>query len=58
MEQESDFSGGSFETMNPGTGRVNKSLKKKEAEFKANKLVESFMFVYLSDYMKTLEVPN
>jgi hypothetical protein len=58
MEIESDFSNGSFLIENPGIGRVNQSLKKKEAEFKADKQIESFMFVYLSDYMKTIEIPN
>ncbi|WP_281231921.1 hypothetical protein [Flavobacterium gelatinilyticum] len=37
--------------------RENKALKKKEAEFKADKQVDSFMFMFLSDYIKTIEIP-
>lgn len=48
----------SFLVGNPGTGRENKSLKKKEAEFKADKQMDSFMFAFLSDYMKTIEIPT
>jgi len=58
MGMGADLSNGSFLIENPGIGKVNQSLKKKEAEFKADKLIESFMFVYLSDYMKTIEIPN
>jgi hypothetical protein len=58
MGMESNFSNGSFLIENPGIGRVNQSLKKKEAEFRADKQIESFMFVYLSDYMKTIEIPK
>jgi hypothetical protein len=58
IEIESDFSNGSFLIENPGNGRVNQSLKKKEAEFRADKQIESFMFVYLHDYMKTIEIPT
>jgi hypothetical protein len=43
---------------NPGIGRENKSLKKKEAEFNADKQIDSFLFVFLSDYMKTIEIPT
>jgi hypothetical protein len=43
---------------NPGLGRENKSLKKKEAEFRADKEIDSFMFAFLSDYMKTIEIPT
>ena len=43
---------------NPGTGKENKSLKKKEAEFRADKQIDSFMFVFLNDYMKTIEIPT
>jgi hypothetical protein len=49
---------GSFLIGNPGIGRENESLKKKEAEFNAEKQVDSFMFAFLSDYMKTIEIPT
>lgn len=39
-------------------GKENKSLKRKEAEFKADKQLDSFMFAFLNDYMKTIEIPN
>ena len=43
---------------NPGIGKENKSLKQKEAEFRADKQIDSFMFVFLNDYMKTIEIPT
>jgi hypothetical protein len=46
-----------FLVENPGVGRENKSLKKKEAEFRADKEMDSFMFAFLSDYIKTMEIP-
>ncbi len=49
---------GVFSIENPGIGRENKSLKKKEAEFNADKQIDSFMFIFLSDYMKTIEIPT
>ncbi len=55
---QSDLSNGLFLNDNPGLGRVNESLKKKEAEFKANKQVDSFMFTFLNNYMKTIEIPT
>lgn len=58
MGQESEYPGSSLRVVHPGIGRENKSLTKKEAEFKADKFIESFMFIYLNDYMKTIEVPN
>ena len=58
MGIQSDFSKGSFLIGNPGIGKENQSLKKKEAEFRADKQIESFMFVYLKNYMKTIEIPN
>lgn len=38
--------------------KENKYLKQKEAEFKADKETDSFLFLFLSDYMKTLEIPK
>lgn len=58
MFAQSDFSNSSFLIINPGTGRQNESLKKKEAEFKAEKQLDSFMFAFLNDYMKTIEIPT
>lgn len=55
---EMGMSDNSFLVGNPGTGRENQSLKKKEAEFKAEKQMDSFMFAFLSDYMKTIEIPT
>jgi hypothetical protein len=43
---------------NPGIGKENKSLKQKEAEFRADKQIDSFMFAFLNDYMKTIEIPT
>lgn len=37
--------------------KENKYLKEKEAAYKAEKEVESFMFIFLNDYMKTIEIP-
>ncbi|KFF05180.1 hypothetical protein [Flavobacterium reichenbachii] len=37
--------------------KENKYLKQKEADYKADKQVESFMFIFLNDYMKTIEIP-
>ncbi|OXB20804.1 hypothetical protein B0A80_17925 [Flavobacterium tructae] len=37
--------------------KENKYLKQKEADYKADKEVESFMFIFLNDYMKTIEIP-
>jgi len=37
--------------------KENKYLKQKEVEYKADKEVESFMFIFLNDYMKTIEIP-
>jgi hypothetical protein len=38
--------------------KENKSLKRKEAEFKVDKQLDSFMFAFLNDYIKTIEIPN
>lgn len=38
--------------------KENKYLKQKEAEFKADKEVDSFMFLFLDDYIKTIDIPN
>lgn len=56
-EGEMGISNSVFLIENPGLGRENKSLKKKEAEFRADKQIDSFMFAFLSDYMKTIEIP-
>lgn len=37
--------------------KENKYLKQKEAEYKAGKQLDSFMFSFLNDYMKTIEIP-
>lgn len=55
---QSDLSNGLYLSENPGIGRKNESLKAKEAEFKADKQVDSFMFAFLNDYMKTIEIPT
>lgn len=57
-EGETGTSNGVFLIENPGIGKENKSLKKKEAEFRADKEMDSFMFAFLSDYMKTIEIPT
>ena len=60
-DSEGDFFGmsnSSFLIENPGIGKENKSLKQKEAEFRADKEIDSFMFAFLSDYMKTIEIPT
>lgn len=51
-------SNNSFLIENPGTGKENQSLKKKEVEFRADKQIDSFMFAFLSDYMKIIEIPT
>lgn len=38
--------------------KENKYLQQKEAEFKAEKQVDSFLFLFLDDYIKTLEIPK
>lgn len=38
--------------------RINKSLQLKEAEYKADKELDSFMFIFLDDFMKTIEIPK
>ncbi|WP_445454389.1 hypothetical protein [Flavobacterium sp. 25HG05S-40] len=38
--------------------KENKYLKQKEAEFKAEKELDSFMFLFLDDYIKTIDIPN
>jgi hypothetical protein len=58
MMLQSDLSGGSFFIENPSIGRDNQSLKKKEVEFKADKQVDAFLFAFLNDYMKTIEIPT
>jgi hypothetical protein len=58
MTTQSNVSNGVFLVENPGIGRENESLKKKEAEFKADKQVDSFMFAFLNDYIKTIEIPT
>lgn len=58
MSMQSNLSSGSFFIENPGLGRKNESLKKKEAEFKADKQVDAFLFAFLNDYMKTIEIPT
>lgn len=58
MMLEKSISNSQILVDNPGTGRENKALKKKEAEFKADKQLDSFMFVFLSDYIKTIEIPT
>jgi hypothetical protein len=57
-EGEIGMSNSSFLVENPGIGKENQSLKKKEAEFRADKQIDSFMFAFLSDYMKTIEIPT
>lgn len=57
MASEGSFSSG-FVAGNPGIGRENQALKKKEAEFRAEKQIDSFMFIYSSDYIKTIEIPT
>ena len=57
-EGETGISNGVFLIENPGIGKENKSLKKKEAEFRADKEMDSFMFAFLNDYMKTIEIPT
>ncbi|MNK80399.1 hypothetical protein D3C87_1001130 [compost metagenome] len=52
-----EYSNSSFLIINPGTGRENESLKKKEAEFKIEKQIDSFMFDFSNDFMKTIEIP-
>lgn len=42
---------------NSNKKKENKYLKQKEAEYHVDKRVDSFMFVYLNDYMKTIEIP-
>jgi hypothetical protein len=42
---------------NNNNSKENKYLKQKEADYKADKEVESFMFIFLNDYMKTIEIP-
>ncbi|KAF2510832.1 hypothetical protein EYY60_10015 [Flavobacterium zhairuonense] len=53
-----EYSNSSFLIVNPGTGRENESLKKKEAEFKVGKQIDSFMFAFFNDYIKTIEIPT
>jgi hypothetical protein len=55
---ESNLSNDGFRTGSAGTGKENESLKKKDAEFKVDKQVDSFMFIYLNDYIKTIEIPT
>jgi hypothetical protein len=38
--------------------KENKYLKQKEAEFRADKELDSFMFLFLDDYIKTIDIPN
>lgn len=52
------MSNSTFLIENPGIGKENKSLKQKEAEFRADKQIDSFMFAFLNDYMKTIEIPT
>ncbi|MRX67872.1 hypothetical protein SAMN06265349_105249 [Flavobacterium resistens] len=58
MMAENNFPNSSFVEGNPGIGKENQALKKREAEFRAEKQVDSFMYVYLSDYIKTIEIPT
>ncbi|WPO79470.1 hypothetical protein [Flavobacterium sp. KACC 22761] len=58
MGFQTGSSNSSFLIENPGTGRENKSLKKKEEEFKLEKQIDSFMFLFLNDYIKTIEIPT
>jgi hypothetical protein len=58
MTIQTGFSNSLFLIENPGIGRENKSLKEKEADFKADKQVDSFMFAFLNDYMKTIKIPT
>lgn len=37
--------------------KENKYLKEKEAAYRADKQLDSFMFIFLNDYMKTIEIP-
>ncbi|MBF4517555.1 hypothetical protein IRZ71_14420 [Flavobacterium sp. ANB] len=37
--------------------KENKYLKQKEADYKADKEVESFIFIFSNDYIKTIEIP-
>lgn len=57
-EGEFSKSNSIFLIANPGIGKENKSLTQKEAEFRADKQIDSFMFAFLSDYMKTIEIPT
>ncbi|WP_396157147.1 hypothetical protein [Flavobacterium sp.] len=38
--------------------KENKYLKQKEAEFRAEKELDSFMFLFLDEYVKTIDIPN
>lgn len=53
-----EYLNSSFLIVNPGTGRENESLKKKEAEFKIEKQIDSFLFAFSHDFMKTIEIPT
>ena len=33
-------------------------LKQKEAEYKLDKEINNFMFIFLDDYIKTIEIPK
>ncbi|MFB9077311.1 hypothetical protein ACFFLS_02315 [Flavobacterium procerum] len=46
-----------FLIINPGIGRENKALKKKENEFKIEKQIDALMFSISNDFMKTIEIP-
>ncbi|MFH6944368.1 hypothetical protein [Flavobacterium sp. FlaQc-50] len=58
MRSQSSSFNGRFPIENPGIGRENKSLKQKESEFNADKEIDSFMFIFLNDYIKTIEIPT
>jgi len=41
-----------------GKKKENPYLKQKEAEYKVDKELDNFMFIFLDDYIKTIEIPK